>query len=557
MGPTTSCGPKTCVASSKGIIYGVKSRVKSKLLFILRMKMIRSLLIVLKIRIARITKSSLGSATLLTAGLSHECQLWGLVNMKQAPKQLVNEFLSGMKSIWDQLEQSAHIVKDPANATILATKRDQFCLIEFLMALTSKFESVCAALLQHVPFFTLEFAIRDIFCLNALPSNVDIVIRLITLSTTSVPRLPSQDPQTNQVLGTGRRVGQMFELTSLHLPFTPTPSLSYVAHTTSVFPLSLWHLRLVPSTILPIPPADSPVFPLASPLAVDPVLDQASLLPPTSLPDLSPVTPPADSPYKARLIAKKYAQEYEIDYEETFASVAHIIFIRSLLAIAAVHQWALFQMDVKNAFFKCKLLKPWFAKFSSIVHQFGFSSNPHDTTLFIRRSDKGMIVLLLYVDDMIITGDGHSGIFDFNLLESLVYLTVTRPDIAHAIHLVSQFLAAPHSTQYAAVIHILRYIKGTMFHGLHFFAHSILNLYAYFDADWAEDPIDRCSTTGFCFFFRDSLISWCSKKQYIVSCSSIDAEYHALADITSELLRSSLVVGRYGSYTFFANCHTL
>ena len=55
----------------------------------------------------------------------------------------------------------------------------------------------------------------------------------------------------------------------------------------------------------------------------------------------------------------------------------------------------------------------WFAKFSSIVHQFGFSSNPHDTTLFIRRSDKGMIVLLLYVDDMIITGDGHSGIFDF------------------------------------------------------------------------------------------------------------------------------------------------
>ena len=62
------------------------------------------------------------------------------------------------------------------------------------------------------------------------------------------------------------------------------------------------------------------------------------------------------------------------------------------------------------------------------------------------------------------------------LVGSLVYLTVTRPDIAHAIHLVSQFLSAPHSTHYAAVLHILRYIKGTMFHGLHFSAHSTLDL---------------------------------------------------------------------------------
>jgi hypothetical protein len=53
-----------------------------------------------------------------------------------------------------------------------------------------------------------------------------------------------QDPQTNQVLRTGRRVGLMFELTSLHLPFTPTPPPSHVAHIASVFLLSLWHLCL-------------------------------------------------------------------------------------------------------------------------------------------------------------------------------------------------------------------------------------------------------------------------------------------------------------------------
>uniref|UniRef100_A0A2N9H5Z4 Retrovirus-related Pol polyprotein from transposon TNT 1-94-like beta-barrel domain-containing protein n=1 Tax=Fagus sylvatica TaxID=28930 RepID=A0A2N9H5Z4_FAGSY len=53
-----------------------------------------------------------------------------------------------------------------------------------------------------------------------------------------------QDPWTNQVLGIGRRVGRMFELISLHLPSTPTAPPSHVTHTASVFPLSLWHLRL-------------------------------------------------------------------------------------------------------------------------------------------------------------------------------------------------------------------------------------------------------------------------------------------------------------------------
>jgi hypothetical protein len=48
-----------------------------------------------------------------------------------------------------------------------------------------------------------------------------------------------QDSRTNQVFGTSRRVGWMFELTSLHLPSTPTPLTSQVAHTASVFPLSL------------------------------------------------------------------------------------------------------------------------------------------------------------------------------------------------------------------------------------------------------------------------------------------------------------------------------
>ena len=59
---------------------------------------------------------------------------------------------------------------------------------------------------------------------------------------------------------------------------------------------------------------------------------------------------------------------------------------------------------------------------------------------------------------------------------SLIYLTVTRPDISYAVHVVSQFMAAPRSPHYAAVLRILRYLKGTIFDGLHFSSHSSLTL---------------------------------------------------------------------------------
>ena len=62
------------------------------------------------------------------------------------------------------------------------------------------------------------------------------------------------------------------------------------------------------------------------------------------------------------------------------------------------------------------------------------------------------------------------------LVESLIYLTVTRPDISYAVHVVSQFMAAPRSPHYVDVLRIFRYLKGTIFDGLHFSSHSSLTL---------------------------------------------------------------------------------
>ncbi|XP_028095684.1 uncharacterized protein LOC114295610 [Camellia sinensis] len=118
------------------------------------------------------------------------------------------------------------------------------------------------------------------------------------------------------------------------------------------------------------------------------------------------------------------------------------------------------------------------------------------------------------------------------LVSNLVYLTVTRLDIACAVHIISQFMTVPRSPHYDALVHILRYLKGTMFHGLNYFTHSSLQLHAFSDADWAGDPTDRCSTTGFYFFLGNSLIAWRSKKQTLVARSSTEAKYRALADTT-------------------------
>ena len=116
------------------------------------------------------------------------------------------------------------------------------------------------------------------------------------------------------------------------------------------------------------------------------------------------------------------------------------------------------------------------------------------------------------------------------MVGSLIYLTVTCQNISHTVGMVSKFMDAPHSVHYATILRILRYVKGTLYHGLHYSSQSSLEFHAYSDADWADDLTDQCSITSFCFLLGTSLISWCSKKQDMVSRSSTEAEYHALAD---------------------------
>ncbi|XP_073033739.1 secreted RxLR effector protein 161-like [Primulina eburnea] len=123
-----------------------------------------------------------------------------------------------------------------------------------------------------------------------------------------------------------------------------------------------------------------------------------------------------------------------------------------------------------------------------------------------------------------------------SIVSALQYLTITHPDIVYSVNKVCQFMQAPLHLHWKAVKRILRYLNGTMNFGLQFTASPHLSLSGYCDAYWANDPDDRRSTSDFCWFLESSPITWCSKKKTVVSGSSTEAEYHSLANATSELM---------------------
>ncbi|KAL7591923.1 hypothetical protein Lser_V15G31460 [Lactuca serriola] len=122
------------------------------------------------------------------------------------------------------------------------------------------------------------------------------------------------------------------------------------------------------------------------------------------------------------------------------------------------------------------------------------------------------------------------------IVGSLVYIIVTLPDIAHVVHVVSQFVMAPTSVHWGAILRILRYFRGTQFQTLLFPSTSTLELCVYSDADWDGDRHVRKYTTRFCVFLGESLISQKNKKQDVFSRSSIETEYHAMAMTTCEII---------------------
>ncbi|XP_057756497.1 uncharacterized mitochondrial protein AtMg00810-like [Arachis stenosperma] len=122
------------------------------------------------------------------------------------------------------------------------------------------------------------------------------------------------------------------------------------------------------------------------------------------------------------------------------------------------------------------------------------------------------------------------------LIGRLMYLTISRPDITFAVVKLAQFMSGPRLPHLNATHQVIRYLKAASGQGLLFSSKSKFNLTMYTDADWGGCLDTRRSTTGYCTFLGDSLILWKSKKQDVVSRSSTEAEYRALANAACEVL---------------------
>ncbi|KAJ3690345.1 hypothetical protein LUZ61_019509 [Rhynchospora tenuis] len=121
------------------------------------------------------------------------------------------------------------------------------------------------------------------------------------------------------------------------------------------------------------------------------------------------------------------------------------------------------------------------------------------------------------------------------LVGRLIYLTITRPELCYAVHILAQFMHDPLQAHYAAALRVVRYLKKNPGQGIVLPVENDLQLYGYCDSDWASCPITRRSLTGYFVLLGGSPISWKTKKQHTVSRSSAEAEYRSMASLCCEL----------------------
>jgi hypothetical protein len=150
--------------------------------------------------------------------------------------------------------------------------------------------------------------------------------------------------------------------------------------------------------------------------------------------------------YKTKLVTKGYAQTYGIDYEETYSLVAKMTTVRTIIAMVAAKGWSFYQLDVKNIFLHgnlqkemymeqplgcahqthpnlvCRLKKTlyclkqtprtWSDKISQYLITSGFQTSNVYFSLHVKKTNYGIIVIVIYVDDLIITRDNDVNISD-------------------------------------------------------------------------------------------------------------------------------------------------
>eukprot|EP00253_Pinus_taeda_P023781 PITA_23781 len=289
--------------------------------------------------------------------------------------------------------------------------------------------------------------------------------------------------------------------------------------------------------------------------------------------------------HKATLVVKGYKQQYGRDYEETFAPVARMEIVRAVISIATQNKWKVYQMDVKSTFLNGVLMeeqapRAWYSRIDSYLLENGFEKCEGEPTLYIKEKDGKILIIVLYVDDVIFTGNDDylienfktimkeefevtdmgllryflgieveqngNGIFisqvkyvnevleKFNMQESKAVITPTVTGLKLSKEDNNKGFDP---SLYKSIVGNLMYLTATRLDIMH--AVSLISRFmekpkeAHCQAakrilsDWARSVDDQKSTSGYVFHMGSGAISWASKKQPIVALSTAEVEYVA------------------------------
>ncbi|GJV87895.1 putative RNA-directed DNA polymerase [Tanacetum coccineum] len=298
--------------------------------------------------------------------------------------------------------------------------------------------------------------------------------------------------------------------------------------------------------------------------------------------------------YKARLVVKGFSQKRGIDFDEIFSPVVKMGSIQVVLGLAASLDLEVEQMDVNTAFLHA--LRQWYKKFESVIGKQGYRNTSSDHCVFFQKfGDDDFIILLLYVDDMLIVGKNigriaqlkgakklhisqeqyiEKVICKFNMdkdkvvssplttnfkltdkdypsskkniekmdrvlyasaVGSLMYAMVcTRPNLAHAVGVISRFLSNPGNKHWEAVKWIFRYPQGTSKLGITF-RNGKPMLVGFTDSYMDGNKDNMKSTSEYLITFVGGAVSWQSRLQKYASLSTTEAEYMAATEACKEL----------------------
>ncbi|GKD26014.1 retrovirus-related pol polyprotein from transposon TNT 1-94, partial [Tanacetum coccineum] len=327
---------------------------------------------------------------------------------------------------------------------------------------------------------------------------------------------------------------------------------------------------------------------------------------------------------KVRLVAVGYRQQEGIDYDEMFALVARIEAIRLFLAYVAHKDFTVFQMDVKTAFLNGILKEEvyvgqppgfvskqypdhvyaldkalyglkqaprvWYDVLSKFLIDSGFQKGSIDTTLFIKKKGKHIMLIQIYVDDIIF---GSTNLkycmkfselmvkrFEMSIMEEMkfflglqvnqfsngIFINQSKyiPDILKRFRMENcntvptpmveqtklklDLVGKPvDHTDYRIMIVLLMYLTSSS-PDIMFATYSGFDLIAYSDADHGGCHLDRKSTSGSVHFFGDKLVCWSSKKQNRVSISIVESEYVVVSGCCAQVLWMRTQLTNYGFF---------